>query len=234
MPESGRTERGVDARCASRQRGQCNPGAEAVGQVKGITTDLQRVSFFDSKVPLKRGIEPEIMRAWDIVAAQTAERARRGAGECGRINPATRARVGAQRIRQYLNRPFVPAIAVQRYVSGEVGRNPVRGFEAVNRRDLPIREQPGGPGVREFRSLIHRGQIEDLAAVGRECSADFVRLAVAAIVVAVGWNRQALPGVAGTVADGKIADAVGPSIVRIHAEAVAEAFRKAQQQAVIA
>ena len=37
------------------------------------------------------------------------------------------------------------AVAVQGYVGGEVGRNPVRRLEAVNRRDFPVRQKTRSP-----------------------------------------------------------------------------------------
>ena len=102
------------------QAGKRDAGAEAVGQVESLGPKLKPVSFANWKLPGERHIESEEMRARNVVAAQTAERAWRGGGEGLRINPADCGPgVGAQRIGQYLNRPLVPGVAVQSYVGGE-------------------------------------------------------------------------------------------------------------------
>ena len=47
------------------------PARKLFVRLKASRTDLQRVRFADSKVPGQRGIESEIMRAGDVVAAQS-------------------------------------------------------------------------------------------------------------------------------------------------------------------
>ena len=166
-----------------------------------------------------------------------AERAQSGCGEGGGINPAAwrRTRVGAQWVLQYLDRPLIGGgIGGQRHVAGQAGRNPVRRCSPENLREFPARGQQAQAVVGELRYLIHQCRIEDVPAVGGECSADFVGLAVTAVESAVVGDRQPGSRITGAVADGQVADAMRPGVVGVDEQALAQALRDRQKQAVVA
>ncbi len=87
--------REVKTRGAGPQVGRREASSHTVGQVKGLGTKLERVSFAQGDHFRGGHVELPKRRGLDIVAAQVAERARRRSRKRGRIDPAARVRAGA-------------------------------------------------------------------------------------------------------------------------------------------
>src|ERR1700678_652436 len=147
LSEGRRPVHGVDARRTGQKAGERDAGAEAVGHVEGFGANLKSVTFVNWELPGDSRIPSEEAGAGNIVAARSTECTRRGRSESLRIDPTTRTWVGAQRIRQYLDWPLVPAIAVQSDIGRQVSRNPICRRVMEDLREFPVRQQPRRPQV---------------------------------------------------------------------------------------
>src|SRR6266852_1340752 len=128
----------LDSRGACLQAGRRDARTHAIGHVKGFGAKLHFSYLTDAKLPGKRRVKPPRRGTWSVHAAHGAERAQRGEGEGGPINPAVRRRTGVrtQRVLEDLDRPLDGGgRRGQRLVGGQAGRKPVRRCGPENLRE---------------------------------------------------------------------------------------------------